>query len=83
MSTKDRDRVIELWSSLSDEARGDVVEVIEQAAQQPSLRALTGYELGMIEKGMDDFKHGRTMTHEKVEKHFDAFFRTLAARPSE
>jgi hypothetical protein len=79
MSTKDLERVIELWPSLSDEARADVVELAE-ASQQPAMRPLTRYELDMLERSREDFKHGRFMNADEYYQHMQEFLRELAAK---
>jgi hypothetical protein len=87
MSTKSRakdlDRVVELWPSLSDEARADIVDIVEGAVGQLTMRPLTTRELMMIEKSREDFKHGRTMTGDEVGKYFDAYFKGLAEKAAE
>jgi hypothetical protein len=69
MITKTPDRIVELWPHLSEAARAETV-------------AFTPEELAGIERGRQDFKHGRTLTADQFESNMDTFMTGLRQKAS-
>jgi hypothetical protein len=86
MTTKTPDRIVELWPHLSEAARVDLItraETIAAQADTPeSVGEFTAEELAGIERGREDFKHGRTLSAEQFESNMDTFMSGLRQKAS-
>jgi hypothetical protein len=83
MITKTPDRIVELWPHLSEAARADLIARAETiAAAQPDAFVFTPEELAGIERGRQDFKHGRTLTVDQFESNMDTFMTGLRQKAS-
>ena len=79
MSTTTPERIVELWPSLPEAARERLVELAESIAVKAAPFDFTAEELAGIERGRDDFKHGRTSSLTDYRADMDAFFDKLKA----
>jgi hypothetical protein len=75
MTTKTPVRIVELWPDLSEAARADLLKRSEALAADAV--ALTAEELAGIERGREDFKHGRKLSAEQFDSNMDAFIDEL------
>ena len=82
MITKTPDRIVELWPHLSETARADLIARAETVAAQPDTFTFTPEELAGIERGRQDFKHGRTLTTDQFESNMDTFMTGLRQKAS-
>ena len=80
MSTITPDRIVELWPSLPEEAREKLVELAERIAQNSGRFEFAAEELAGIERGREDFIHGRTFSLPEYRTDMDAFFERLKAK---
>ena len=80
MSTTTPDRIVELWPNLPEEAREKLVELAESIAINADRFEFTVEELAGIERGREDFKHGRTLSTADYRAEMDAFFDRLKAK---
>ena len=83
MSTISPDRIVELWPSLPEEARLKIVELAERSAATSGTVEFSADELAGIERGREDFKHGRTQSLPEYRADMDAFFNRLKAKTSQ
>jgi hypothetical protein len=72
-------RIVELWPSLSEEARQRIVDLAENSAVTSGRYQFSSEELIGIERGRDDLEHGRTSSLPEFRSEMDAFFNRLKA----
>ena len=77
MSTKTVERVVELWPDLPEPTRQIILELAEAHAAAEGELELTPEEERLLEQGLDDFKHGRTLTRDEFEARSAAFVESL------
>ena len=58
MTTTTPQRIIELWPTLSEEARKALTDIAESATNQPPLE-LTDEEAAALQRSQEDFTAGR------------------------
>ncbi len=75
MTTKTPDRIVELWPNLPEAARADLIKRAESMAA--GIVDFTAEDLAGIERGREDFKHGRTLSAEQFDSNMDAFMKGL------
>ena len=80
MDTKTPDRIAELWPILPDDAQEALVKLAERTADKAEPVDFSDEELAGIEKGREDFKHGRTLSMQEYRADMDAFFERLKAK---
>ncbi len=80
MTTKALDRIVELWPLLPEEVQADLVTRVEAVAANVEPVEFTPEELAGIERGREDFKHGRTLSLPEYRTDMDAFFDRLKAK---
>ena len=79
MSTITPDRIVQLWPSLSEEARKKLVEIAERIAEADVPLELSPDEEKLLEQAREDFKHGRSLSLDDYKADLDEFFRGLHA----
>ena len=79
MTTTTPQRIVELWPSLSEEARRALTAIAENATNQPAL-ALTDDEAAALERSRRDFEAGRTLSLEEMRTATDAFLDGLRGK---
>jgi hypothetical protein len=79
MSTITPDRIVELWQSLSEEARVKLVAIAESIAEADTPLELTPEEELLLEQAREDFKHGRTLSLDELDAELDLVFDELRA----
>jgi hypothetical protein len=79
MTTTTPQRIIELWPTLSEEARKALTDIAESATNQPPLE-LTAEEAAALQRSQQDFTAGRTLSFEEMRAATDAFLAGLRAR---
>ena len=84
MSTITPERIVELWPSLSAEARRKIIEIAETHAKREATLDLTQDEEQLLARARDDFKHGRTLSMDEFRADMDTFMAGLRrkAEPS-
>ena len=80
MSTITPDRIIQLWPSLSEEAREKLVEIAESIAEADTPLELSPDEELLLKQAREDFKYGRTLSLDDYKADLDAFFGGLRAK---
>lgn len=75
MTAKTPDRIVELWPYLPEATRADIIARAESIATEAV--DFTAEELAGIERGREDFKHGRTLTAEQFDSKMDTFMAGL------
>lgn len=79
MTTATPQRIVELWPSLSEDARRALTEIAENATGQVSLE-LTSDEAEALDRSRKDFEAGRTLSFEDMRAATDAFLAGLRAK---
>lgn len=79
MTTTTPQRIVELWPSLSEEARRTLTEIAERATGGVALE-LTDGEAAALEQSRDDFKAGRTLSFDEMRAATDAFLAGLRSK---
>jgi hypothetical protein len=86
MSTTSPHRILELWPKLTPEKQAELIRTAERLAAPHGATAdamkLTTEEIEAIERGRDDFKHGRTLSLEEYRTDMDAFFARIEGKRS-
>ena len=82
MSSTTPDRIVELWPSLSEDARQKIVDMAESSIVNAGTYDFTAEELAGIERGREDFQNGRTSSLPEYRSDMDAFFKRLTAKSS-
>ena len=82
MSITTPDRLIELWPSLPQEARQQIVEIAESSVAEEGELVLTPEEEVLLEQAREDFRLGRTVGMEEFKAEMDVFMKELAAIPT-
>ena len=82
MSSTTPDRIVELWPSLSEDARQKIVDMAESSAVNAGTYDFTAEELAGIERGREDFQNGRTSSLPEYRSDMDAFFKRLTTKSS-
>ena len=80
MSTNTPDRILELWPSLSDEARERLVEIAESIAGADVPLVLSSAEEQLLKQAREDFRHGRTQSLDDFKADLDVLFAELRCR---
>ena len=80
MSTITPDRIVELWSALSPEARRQIAEIVEGDAGKDMPLDLSGEEERLLVQARDDFKHGRALDADEYHAEMSTFMQRLAAK---
>jgi hypothetical protein len=79
MTTTTPQRIVELWPSLSEEARRTLTEIAERATGGIALE-LTDDEAAALERSREDFDAGRTLSFDEMRAATDAFLAGLRAK---
>ena len=79
MTTITPHRIIELWPTLSEEARKTLTDIAESATSQAPLK-LSTEEAAALERSRQDYKAGRTLSFEETLAATDAFLVGLRAK---
>ena len=79
MSTITSDRIVELWPSLSTEAREKLVTIAERIAGTDEPLELSPDEERMLAQARDDFAQGRTLSMGEFKADLDGFIGGLGA----
>ena len=74
------DRIIELWPTLSPEARQRIAEIAEGDAGKDVPIDLSLEEQQLLVQARDDFKHGRALNTDEYRAEMSAFIQGLAAK---
>ena len=74
------DRLIELWPSLPQEAREQIVEIAESSVAGEAELELTPEEEVLLEQAREDFRLGRTLSAKEYHAEMDLFMQELAAK---
>jgi hypothetical protein len=74
------DRLAELWPHLPEADRADLIKRAESLAADAAASLFTVEELAGIERGRQDFKHGRTLSADQFESSMDTFMTGLGLR---
>ncbi len=80
MSTITLDRIVELWPSLSPEARRQIAGIAEACAGKDTPLGLSDEEERLLVQARDDFKHGRALDADEYHAGMSAFMQRLAAQ---
>ena len=80
MSTITPDRIVELWPSLSEEARAKLVGIAESIAEPDMPLDLSPEEELLLEQAREDFRQGRTISLDEYEAELDVLFDELRAK---
>jgi hypothetical protein len=80
MSTITLDRIVELWPSLSPEARRQIAGIAEACAGKDMPLGLSDEEERLLVQARDDFKHGRALDADEYHAGMSAFMQRLAAQ---
>jgi hypothetical protein len=79
MTTTTPQRIVELWPSLSEEARRTLTEIAENATDGAPLQ-LTDGEAAALERSREDFKAGRALSFDEMRAATDAFLAGLRSK---
>jgi len=79
MTTTTPQRIVELWPSLSEEARRALTEIAENASGHLPLE-LTEDEAATLDRSRQDFEAGRTLSFDEMRAATDAFLAGLRAK---
>ena len=79
MTTTTPQRIVELWPSLSEEARRSLTEIAENASGHLPLE-LTEDEAATLDRSRQDFQAGRTLSFDEMRVATDAFLAGLRAK---
>ena len=79
MTTTTPQRIIELWPTLSEEARKALTDIAESAINQTPLE-LTVEEAAALQRSREDFAAERTLSFEEMRAATDAFLAGLRAK---
>jgi hypothetical protein len=79
MATTTPQRIVELWPSLSEDARRALTEMAEHATGGVPLE-LTDNEAAALERSQEDFKAGRTLSFDEMRAATDAFLAGLRSK---
>ena len=79
MSITTPDRLIELWPSLPQEAREQIVEIAESSVAEEGELELTPEEEVLLEQAREDFRLGRVLSMEEFKADLDQLFVDLRA----
>ena len=79
MTTTTPQRIVELWPSLSEEARRALTEIAECATGDTPLE-LTEVEGIALEQSREDFRAGRTLSFDEMRAATDAFLARLRSK---
>ena len=80
MSAITPDRIVELWPSLSEEARQQIAEIAEGSVGRDTPLDLTDEEERLLTQSREDFKHGRTLDIADYNAEMTAFMQRLATK---
>ena len=80
MSITTPDRIVELWPSLPQEARQQIVEIAESSVAGEAELELTPEEEVLLEQAREDFRLGRTVGMEEFKADLDQLFVDLRAK---
>jgi hypothetical protein len=80
MSTITPDRIIELWPTLSAEARQQISDIAESNAGKDVPLDLSDEEQQSLARARDDFKHGRALDADEYHAEMSAFMQRLATQ---
>jgi hypothetical protein len=70
-------RIVELWPSLPDAARRELIELAEINAGSSKPLDLTSEDERLLGQARDDFKQGRTLSMDEYRADMDAFMANL------
>ena len=74
------DRIVELWPSLSHEARQEIVEIAERSASRELALALSDREGRLLARALEDFRQGRALDADAYRSEMDAYFDRLVTQ---
>ena len=80
MTAKTPHRIVELWPNLPEAARADLIARAEAIAANADRFEFTPEDLAGIERGRQDFRHGRTLSLSEYRADMQAFFDRLKAK---
>lgn len=80
MGTITPERIVELWPTLSPEARQQIAEIAESNAGNDMPLDLSEEEERLLAQARDDFKHGRALDSAEYHAEMSAFMERLAAK---
>jgi hypothetical protein len=80
MSTITPDRIIELWPTLSAEARRRIAEIAESDSGKDVPIDLSVDEQKLLAQARDDFEHGRALDTDEYRAEMTAFMHGLATK---
>ncbi len=80
MSAKELDRIIELWPLLPEATQADLLRRVETVAAITEPLQLKAEDVAAIERGREDFKHGRTLSLDQFEVNSAAFMANLRSK---
>ena len=79
MSITTPDRIVELWPSLPQEARQQIVEIAESSVAGEAELELTPEEEVLLEQAREDFRLERVLSAKEYHAEMDLFMKELAA----
>lgn len=74
MSIQTPDRIVELWPSLSPEARERLVRIAEGSANANSPLNLSEHDEQLLAQAREDFRLGRTISLDEYKAELDGYF---------
>ncbi len=80
MTTITPARIIELWPTLSPEARQRIAEIAESDSGKDVPFDLSVEEQQLLARARDDFKHGRALDTDDYHAEMSAFMQRLATQ---
>jgi hypothetical protein len=80
MSPITPERIVELWPTLSPEARRQIAEIVQSNAGKDMPLDLSEEEEQMLAQARDDFKHGRALDSDEYHAEMSAFIHRLATK---